>query len=74
MTERHVSDESCANCHIRIDPFGFALESFDAIGRFRLKELVDQSVDTQLVSVMEPSSRASRGFANTCSANAATTS
>lgn len=46
MTERHVSDESCANCHVRIDPFGFALESFDAIGRFRLKDLVDQPVDT----------------------------
>ena len=47
MTERHVSDESCANCHIRIDPFGFALESFDAIGRFRLEDLVGQTVDSR---------------------------
>jgi hypothetical protein len=46
MTERHVSDESCANCHVRIDPFGFALESFDAIGRFRLRDLIDQPIDT----------------------------
>ena len=46
MTERHVSDESCANCHIRIDPFGFALESFDAIGRYRTEDLIGQPVDT----------------------------
>ena len=48
MTERHVSDESCAGCHVRIDPFGFALESFDAIGRFRLKDLIDQPLDTRV--------------------------
>jgi hypothetical protein len=48
MTERHVSDPSCANCHVRIDPFGFSLESFDAIGRFRAKDLIGQPVDTQV--------------------------
>ena len=32
LIERHSSDEKCAGCHKRIDPFGFALEGFDAIG------------------------------------------
>lgn len=48
MTERHVSDESCSGCHVRIDPYGFALECFDAIGRFRTRDLIDQPVDTQV--------------------------
>jgi hypothetical protein len=30
--EKHRSHESCARCHKRIDPPGFALEHFDAIG------------------------------------------
>ena len=25
----------CANCHAKLDPLGFALENFDAIGRWR---------------------------------------
>ena len=45
LTERHVSDPSCARCHDRIDPFGFALENYDAIGRFRLKDSADLPVD-----------------------------
>ena len=35
VTERHTRDPACAKCHKRIDPFGFALEQFDAIGRRR---------------------------------------
>lgn len=35
LIERHSSDLQCAKCHQRIDPFGFALEGFDAIGRSR---------------------------------------
>ena len=31
----HRSDSSCAACHAKIDPPGFALESFDPIGGFR---------------------------------------
>jgi hypothetical protein len=33
--ERHRRDAACAGCHARIDPWGFALENFDAIGRWR---------------------------------------
>ncbi|MEY2598489.1 MAG: hypothetical protein RLZZ142_748 [Verrucomicrobiota bacterium] len=33
--DKHRSDENCAACHAKIDPAGFALESFDVIGGFR---------------------------------------
>ncbi|MBI1375796.1 MAG: DUF1592 domain-containing protein [Phycisphaera sp.] len=35
LIERHSSDPACAKCHKRIDPYGFALEQYDAIGRTR---------------------------------------
>jgi hypothetical protein len=31
----HRESIDCAGCHARIDPIGFALENFDAIGAFR---------------------------------------
>lgn len=33
--ERHRTDPVCASCHVRMDPLGFALESFDAVGGYR---------------------------------------
>lgn len=36
----HASDASCASCHRRIDPLGFAFDNYDAIGRFRTHEVV----------------------------------
>lgn len=33
--EKHRADSRCAGCHAKIDPPGFALESFDVIGGFR---------------------------------------
>lgn len=35
---QHSSDPSCAGCHRIIDPPGFALEGFDAIGQARTEE------------------------------------
>src|SRR5262249_49470915 len=32
---KHRQDASCASCHAKIDPPGFALESFDVIGGWR---------------------------------------
>jgi hypothetical protein len=32
---QHRADPVCASCHDRMDPLGFALENFDAIGRWR---------------------------------------
>lgn len=34
---RHSTDPACAGCHAKIDPPGFALESFDCIGGWRDK-------------------------------------
>lgn len=33
--EQHRANPACANCHARMDPIGFALENFDAVGRYR---------------------------------------
>ena len=32
---KHSTDKTCAECHHKIDPLGFSLESFDPIGRWR---------------------------------------
>ena len=32
---KHRVDKVCAECHSKIDPLGFSLESFDPIGRWR---------------------------------------
>lgn len=33
--DKHRNDSTCASCHAKIDPPGFAMESFDVIGGFR---------------------------------------
>jgi hypothetical protein len=33
--EQHRANATCASCHKLMDPIGFALESFDAIGKYR---------------------------------------
>ena len=35
LLAKHREDSSCASCHAKIDPPGFALESFDVMGRWR---------------------------------------
>ncbi len=44
--ERHRNEPSCAGCHEKIDPLGFALENFDAIGRWR-ESMNGQEIDAQ---------------------------
>ena len=47
LVEKHTQRRDAAPmCHVRIDPFGFALEGFDAIGRRRDKDLGDRPIDT----------------------------
>ncbi|HEX5176881.1 MAG TPA: DUF1592 domain-containing protein, partial [Chthoniobacteraceae bacterium] len=46
LTEKHSNDPSCARCHVRIDPFGYALESFDAIGHSRTRDASNLPIDT----------------------------
>ena len=45
LIARHSSDAACAQCHMRIDPFGFALETYDAIGRFRTQDAAGHPID-----------------------------
>jgi Protein of unknown function (DUF1592)/Protein of unknown function (DUF1588)/Protein of unknown function (DUF1587)/Protein of unknown function (DUF1585)/Protein of unknown function (DUF1595)/Planctomycete cytochrome C len=47
LIDRHVSDTRCSSCHRKFDSFGFALEHFDAIGRFRNRDLGGRTVDTK---------------------------
>ncbi|MFM7078116.1 MAG: DUF1592 domain-containing protein, partial [Planctomycetaceae bacterium] len=35
LLARHTADQACASCHAAIDPPGFALEGFDAVGAWR---------------------------------------
>jgi len=49
LIEKHSSDPACARCHQRVDPFGFALEGFDAIGRARSKDAAGLDIDTRTV-------------------------
>ncbi len=36
--EQHRKNAICASCHTRMDPLGFGLENFDAIGAWRTKD------------------------------------
>jgi len=42
---QHRADSACAVCHERIDPLGFALESYDPIGRFRPTDEAGGKID-----------------------------
>ena len=44
LTE-HKRNATCADCHLRIDPLGFPLEGFDAVGRTRDKYADGKAVD-----------------------------
>jgi hypothetical protein len=44
-TELHRTDAVCANCHQMLDPLGFGLENFDAIGRWRDHEENGAKID-----------------------------
>jgi hypothetical protein len=48
--EKHRAVAACATCHALIDPPGFALESFDAIGRWR-----DAYTDSEKKPPVDPS-------------------
>ena len=47
LVEQHSNDPRCSVCHIRIDGYGFALESYDAIGRWRTKDLGGRTIETR---------------------------
>lgn len=35
LLEQHRANPVCASCHARMDPLGFALDNFDAVGQWR---------------------------------------
>lgn len=43
--ERHRADKACSSCHDKIDPLGFALQGFDAVGRRRTLDEMGIAVD-----------------------------
>jgi cytochrome c551/c552 len=43
--EKHRADSTCASCHARMDPLGFALENYDGVGMRRTKD-ADGAIDT----------------------------
>ena len=45
-TELHTTDPVCANCHRVLDPIGFGLENFDAIGRWRERNNAGAAIDS----------------------------
>ena len=45
--ERHRADATCATCHAKIDPYGFALEAYDPIGRLRERDLNGNPIDAR---------------------------
>jgi hypothetical protein len=51
LVEQHSSDPKCMVCHQRIDPLGFSLERFDAIGRVRDKDLAGRAIETKVKSM-----------------------
>jgi hypothetical protein len=38
LLEKHRAKPECATCHSRMDPLGFGLENFDALGRWRTEQ------------------------------------
>ncbi len=46
LVEQHTRDPRCAVCHVRIDPFGYALEGYDSIGRRRDRDLGQRPINT----------------------------
>ena len=42
--ETHRANPACASCHAPMDPLGFALENFNAVGQWRAKDPVADAV------------------------------
>ena len=43
--ERHRANPACASCHAQMDPLGFSLENFDAVGRWRTHSEANEPID-----------------------------
>jgi mono/diheme cytochrome c family protein len=57
--EKHRANPMCASCHTKMDPLGFALENYNAIGQWRTED-ANQPIDS---SGVLPSGKAFKGSA-----------
>ena len=65
--DEHRANPACASCHKMFDPIGFALESFDAAGRYRATEF-GRPMDLSGQFVTAPSLAARRDCGSYCCA------
>lgn len=47
MLAKHRDVETCRDCHMNIDPWGFGLENFNAVGAYRTEYRGGQPIDTR---------------------------
>lgn len=60
--EQKTGVPQCASCHAQFNGFGFALESFDALGRFRTEERIyDDTGELQNTVPIDPVAEVSLG-------------
>ena len=45
LMEAHRAAPACASCHAQMDPLGFALENFDATGKWRTRTAAFEAID-----------------------------
>ena len=67
--EQHRNNPSCLNCHKKIDPIGFALENYDAIGSWRSHEMVAADANVHKPAPFQPGQTITIRFANGSGAN-----
>ena len=67
--EQHRNNPSCLNCHKKIDPIGFALENYDAIGKWRSHEMVAADATVHKPAPFQPGQTINIRFANGSGAN-----
>lgn len=65
LLTKHRDQPSCAACHARIDPPGFALESYDVIGGYRARYRATQGKEAPDWAATFPSHRGPDGTFNT---------
>ncbi len=49
ILEKHRASPNCAGCHQKMDPIGFAMENFNAVGQWRQYYRGEISIDTRTV-------------------------
>jgi len=61
--EVKTADAACAACHSLINPVGFVLERYDALGRYRSEERVIDEVTGEVIAVLPIDSAAAPNLA-----------